>query len=40
MINNDMLYNNDMFDDTKNQKLLISTVRFIKDPQRFDGQLF
>ena len=34
-----MLYNNDMFDDTKNQKLLISTVTFIKDPQRFDGQL-
>ena len=34
------LYGNDKFDNTKNQKLLISTIRFVKDPQRFDYQLY
>ena len=34
------LYGNDKFDNTKNQKLLISTIRFVKDPQRFDYPLY
>ena len=35
-----LLYAYDKFDDTKNWKMLMSTIRFIKDSQRFDEQLF
>ena len=35
-----LLYGDDTFDETKNRKILMSTIRFIKDSQRFDEQLF
>ena len=31
---------NDKLDDTKSRKILMSTIGFIKDSQRFDEQLF
>ena len=34
------LYGNEEFDDTKNRKVLMSTIRFIKDSQRFEDKLF
>ena len=34
------LYDDDKFNNTKNKKILMSTIRFIKDSQRFDEQLF
>ena len=33
-----LLHGDDKFDDAKNQKILMSTIRFIKDSQRFDEQ--
>ena len=33
-------YGNDKFDGTKNRKVLMSTIKFIKDSQRFEEQLF
>ena len=30
------LHGNGRFDDTKNRKILMSTIRFIQDSQRFD----
>ena len=35
-----LVHGDDKFDDTKNQKILMSTLRFIKDSQRLDEQLF
>ena len=38
-----LLYGIDKFHDTKNtknRKILISSIRFIKDSQRFDEELF
>ena len=35
-----VLYGDDKFDDTKNGKRLMSTIRFSEDSQRFDEQLF
>ena len=35
-----ILYGDDKFDDTKNRKILLSTLRVIEDSQRFDEQLF
>ena len=35
-----LLYGDDKFDDTKNRKILMSTIRFAKDSQRFDEELF
>ena len=32
------LYGIDKFDDIKYRKILMSTIRFIKDSQRFDNQ--
>ena len=34
------LYCIDKFDDIKYWKILMSTIRFIKDSQRFDNQFF
>ena len=34
------LYGIDKFDDIKYRKKLMSTIRFIKDSQRFDNQFF
>ena len=34
------LYGIDKFDDIKYRKILMSTIRFIKDSQRFDNQFF
>ena len=34
-----LLYGVDKFDDTKDGKILISTIRFIKDSQRFNEKL-
>ena len=31
-----ILYGSDEFDDKKNHNILISTIKFIKDSQRFD----
>ena len=33
-------YGNDKFDGTKYRKVLMSTIKFIKDSQRFEEQLF
>ena len=35
-----LLCSDDKFDDTKNRKLLMSTIRVIKDSQKFEEQLF
>ena len=35
-----LLYGDDKLNDTKNQEKLMSTIRFIKDPQSFDEQIF
>ena len=35
-----LLYGDGKFDDTKNRKVLMSTIRFIRYSQRFDEQLF
>ena len=35
-----LLYDHDEFDDTKNRKILVPTIRFITDSQRADDQLF
>ena len=35
-----LLYGNDKRDDTKNRKILMSTIRFIEDSQRFNEQFF
>ena len=35
-----LLHGDDKFDDKKNKEILMSTIRFIKDSQRFDEQLF
>lgn len=35
-----LVHGDDKFDDTRNQKILMSTLRFIKDSQRLDEQLF
>ena len=35
-----LLYRNDAFDNKANRKILICTVRFIKDSHRFDNSLF
>ena len=35
-----LLYGDDKFDDTKNRKIFMSTIRFVKDLQRYDEQLF
>ena len=35
-----LLYGDDTFDETKNRKILMSTIRFIKNSQRSDEQLF
>ena len=34
-----LLYGGDKVDDTKYRKILMSTIRFIKDSQGFDEQL-
>ena len=34
-----LLYGDDNFDDAKNRKILIQTVRFIINSHRFDGQI-
>ena len=34
------LYGDGKFDGIKNWKILMSTIRFINDPQRFDEQPF
>ena len=34
-----LLYGNDRFDDTKNQKILMPLIKFSKDSQSYDGQL-
>ena len=34
------LYGDGKFDDIKNRKILMSTIRFIKDPEWFDEQPF
>ena len=34
------LYGDGKFDGIKNREILMSTIRFIKDPQRFDEQPF
>ena len=34
------LYGDGKFHDIKNRKILMSTIRFIKDPERFDEQPF
>ena len=34
------LYGDGKFHDVKNRKILMSTIRFIKDPERFDEQPF
>ena len=39
-LNSLLLYGEEKFDDTKNKKILISTIKFIKDLQRFDEHLF
>ena len=44
VINNNLislfLYGDGKFDDIKNRKILMSTIRFIKDPEWFDEQPF
>lgn len=35
-----LLYDGDKFDDTNSQKIVMSTIRFIKNSQKFDEQLF
>ena len=35
-----LLYGDDKFDDTENRKIMMSTIRFIKDSLRFDEKLF
>ena len=35
-----LVYGVGKFDDTKNRKILMQTIKFIKDSQRFDKQLF
>ena len=35
-----LVHGDDKFDDTKNRKILMSTLRFIKDSQTLDEQLF
>ena len=35
-----VLYGVDKFDDIKNRKILMPTIRFIKNSQRFDEQFF
>ena len=34
-----ILYGSDKFDDKKNYNILMSTIKFIKDSQRFDENL-
>ena len=34
------LYGNDKLDDRRNRKILMSTIRFIEDSQRFNEQFF
>ena len=34
-----LLHSDDNFDDTRNKKILISNISFIKDSQRLDKQL-
>ena len=34
-----ILYGSDKFDDKKNHNILMSTIKFIKDSQRFDKNL-
>ena len=34
-----ILYDSDKFDDKKNYNILMSTIKFIKDSQRFDENL-
>ena len=34
-----ILYGSDKFDDKKNHNMLMSTIKFIKDSQRFDENL-
>ena len=34
-----LLYGDDNFDDAKNRKILMQTVRFIINSHRFDGQI-
>ena len=35
-----LLYGDDKFDDTENRKIMMSTIRFIKDSLRFHEKLF
>ena len=35
-----LLYGDDKFDNAKNRKTLMSTIRFINDSRRFNEQLF
>ena len=35
-----LLYGDGKFDDTENRKIIMSTIRFIKDSLRFDEKLF
>ena len=35
-----LIYGSDAFDNKKNRKILIFTIHFIKDSQRFDDSLF
>ena len=35
-----LLYGDDKFDDTKNRKILMSAIRFVKDSESFKQQLF
>ena len=35
-----LLYGDDKFDDTKNRKILMSAIRFVKDSESFNQQLF
>ena len=34
-----ILYGSDKFDDKKNRNILMSTIKFIKDSQKFDENL-
>ena len=35
-----LLYGDDKFDGTKNRKILMSAIRFVKDSESFKQQLF